>query len=186
MTEDRQFTPAEADVITGVSVKRQQDYEARGLIPPAEPGRWSRQDVEGICRLALIKAFMEVDIPLGAAAEMAERFLEMMGSSLKGVLAEHFGASPYGEQLAAIVKDDQDQLHYSGAHSFGALQMQYERSDGGQSRFNFRNMVVINLSQVARDLADGIKWVEAKRALLARGEAVKARADRILNRDRTG
>lgn len=71
---DREFTPGEAERITGVSTALQRDWRRRGIITSKEDGSWTRWTLDDLARLAVMKLFTQagVDVSkIGTAAAMA-------------------------------------------------------------------------------------------------------------------
>jgi hypothetical protein len=71
---DREFTPNEAERITGVSTALQRDWRRRGIIASKEDGKWTRWDLDDLVRLTVMKLFSEAGMDVsktGTVASMA-------------------------------------------------------------------------------------------------------------------
>ncbi len=61
-TVDREFTPAEAAKISGVSTALQRDWRRRGILPENSEGKWTRWDLSEVIRLCVMKLFSDAGI----------------------------------------------------------------------------------------------------------------------------
>jgi hypothetical protein len=71
---DREFTPNEAERITGVSTALQRDWRRRKIIAGKEDGRWTRWELDDLVRLTVMKLFSEAGMDVsktGTVASMA-------------------------------------------------------------------------------------------------------------------
>src|SRR3546814_9298687 len=59
---DREFSPAEAAEITGVSTALQRDWRRRGILPENADGKWTRWDLNDIIKLSVMKLFSDAGI----------------------------------------------------------------------------------------------------------------------------
>ena len=60
----RQFSPAEAAEISGVSVTLQRDWRRRELLPPNTTGRWATFELGDIITMAVMKSFSDAGISI--------------------------------------------------------------------------------------------------------------------------
>lgn len=68
---DREFSPAEAAAITGVSVDQQRDWRRRGILPENKEGKWTRFDLKHIIEMSVMKAFSEAGFSVSYVAQFA-------------------------------------------------------------------------------------------------------------------
>lgn len=68
---DREFTPNEAERITGVSTTLQRDWRRRGIIAAKEDGRWTRWELDDLVRLTVMKLFSEAGMDVSKTATVA-------------------------------------------------------------------------------------------------------------------
>src|SRR3546814_19177921 len=64
---DREFSPAEAAEITGVSTALQRAWRRRGILPENADGNWTRWDFNDIIKLCVMKLFRSEERRLGNA-----------------------------------------------------------------------------------------------------------------------
>lgn len=67
---ERDFTPSEAEAITGVSVALQRDWRRRELIPSTNDGKWARFTLDDIARLSVMKKLSDFGMSIKGAAEV--------------------------------------------------------------------------------------------------------------------
>lgn len=70
-TVDREFSPADAERVTGVSVALQRDWRRRDLLPKNETGKWTSYDLGDIIKLSVMKAFADAGFSVQYVADMA-------------------------------------------------------------------------------------------------------------------
>ena len=71
---DREFTPIEAERITGVSTALQRDWRRRKIIASKEDGKWTRWELDDLVRLSVMKLFSDAGMDVsktGTVASMA-------------------------------------------------------------------------------------------------------------------
>lgn len=72
-TIDREFTPAEAAAITGVSTALQRDWRRREIIKgdPNPEGKWTRWALTDIIRLSVMKLFSDAGMEVSSTTTVA-------------------------------------------------------------------------------------------------------------------
>lgn len=67
---DREFTPAEAAVVSGVSVAQQRDWRRRGLLPEKDTPGWSRFTISEVIDLAVMHLFTRAGVSPSNASQL--------------------------------------------------------------------------------------------------------------------
>jgi len=70
-TVDREFTPAEAAEITGVSTALQRDWRRRGILSGNADGKWTRWNLNDIIRLSVMKLFSDAGMDVSQTVNLA-------------------------------------------------------------------------------------------------------------------
>ncbi|WP_199556246.1 MerR family transcriptional regulator [Sandaracinobacteroides hominis] len=70
-TISRDFTPAEAATVTGVSTTLQRDWRRRGVIESKADGTWTRWRLEDIIRLAVMKLLSDAGVDVSSTKIIA-------------------------------------------------------------------------------------------------------------------
>src|SRR5207249_7491430 len=71
-TIDREFTPAEAAEITGVSTALQRDWRRRGILAENADGKWTRWELKDIIRLSVMKLFSDAGMDVSQTKTVAQ------------------------------------------------------------------------------------------------------------------
>lgn len=73
----REFTPAEAATITGVSTALQRDWRRRDIVKgdPDSEGKWTRWDLNDIVRLSVMKLFSDAGMEVSSTKTIASMAL---------------------------------------------------------------------------------------------------------------
>jgi hypothetical protein len=74
-TINREFTPAEAAEITGVSTALQRDWRRRGILAENVEGKWTRWELTDIIRLSVMKLFSDAGIDVSQTKTIAQMAL---------------------------------------------------------------------------------------------------------------
>lgn len=74
-TIDREFTPAEAADITGVSTALQRDWRRRGILSGNTDGKWTRWNLHDIIRLSVMKLFSDAGMDVSQTDTIAQMAL---------------------------------------------------------------------------------------------------------------
>src|SRR3546814_12721569 len=69
---DREFSPAEAAEITGVSTALQRDWRRRGILPENADGKWTRWDLNDIIKLSVMKLFSDAGIDVSKTSIVSQ------------------------------------------------------------------------------------------------------------------
>jgi len=97
---DREFSPAEAAAITGVSVNMQRDWRRRGLLPENTEGKWTRFDLKHIIEMSVMKAFSDAGFSVSYVAEFASMAIMpslAIANMLPGAVA--FEGAPIDDEM---------------------------------------------------------------------------------------
>src|SRR3546814_2787709 len=70
---DREFSPAEAAEITGVSTALQRDWRRRGILPENADGKWTRWDLNDIIKLSVMKLFSDAGIDVSKTSIVSQK-----------------------------------------------------------------------------------------------------------------
>lgn len=70
-TVEREFSPSEAAIITGVSVDLQRDWRRRELLPENEGGKWTRFSLDHIIMMSVMKVFTDAGFSVSYVAKFA-------------------------------------------------------------------------------------------------------------------
>ncbi len=70
-TVTREFTPAEAAEITGVSTTLQRDWRRRGILQGKEDGKWTRWGLDNIIQLSVMKLFSDAGMDVSQTKVVA-------------------------------------------------------------------------------------------------------------------
>ena len=68
---DREFSPAEAAEITGVSVALQRDWRRRGILPENKSGKWTKFALTDVIQMSVMKSFSDAGFSVQYVAEFA-------------------------------------------------------------------------------------------------------------------
>lgn len=74
-TINREFTPAEAAEITGVSTALQRDWRRRGILTENAEGKWTRWELTDIIRLSVMKLFSDAGMDVSQTKTIAQMAL---------------------------------------------------------------------------------------------------------------
>jgi len=74
-TIDREFTPAEAATITGVSPALQRDWRRREILKGNPGGKWTRWTLDEIIRLSVMKLFSDAGMDVSQTKAIAQMAL---------------------------------------------------------------------------------------------------------------
>jgi len=74
-TINREFTPAEAAAITGVSTALQRDWRRRGILAENTEGKWTRWELTDIIRLSVMKLFSDAGMDVSQTKTIAQMAL---------------------------------------------------------------------------------------------------------------
>lgn len=74
-TINREFTPAEAAEITGVSTALQRDWRRRGILAENAEGKWTRWGLTDIIRLSVMKLFSDAGMDVSQTKTIAQMAL---------------------------------------------------------------------------------------------------------------
>ncbi len=74
-TITREFTPAEAAEITGVSTALQRDWRRRGILAENAEGKWTRWALDDIIRLSVMKLFSDAGMDVSQTVTIAQMAL---------------------------------------------------------------------------------------------------------------
>jgi hypothetical protein len=117
---DREFTPNEAERITGVSTALQRDWRRRKVIASKEDGRWTRWDLDDLIRLSVMKLFSEAGMDVSKTGTVAAMAMMPTFAALARFDEAHEFA---GDEIS---DDDKERILHGStprasdpAHSFG-------------------------------------------------------------------
>lgn len=71
-TINREFSPAEAAEITGVSTALQRDWRRRGILAENAEGKWTRWELTDIIRLSVMKLFSDAGMDVSQTKTIAQ------------------------------------------------------------------------------------------------------------------
>jgi DNA-binding transcriptional MerR regulator len=68
---DREFSPSEAEAITGLSATLQRDWRRRGFLPENKDGKWTRFSLSHIIEMFVMKALSDAGFSVSAVTKHA-------------------------------------------------------------------------------------------------------------------
>ena len=69
---EREFTPSEAEAVTGVTVTLQRDWRRRGLLPESGPGKWTKFTLSDVIRMSVMKLVSDAGISIKSNDDLAQ------------------------------------------------------------------------------------------------------------------
>lgn len=69
----REFSPREAENVTGVSVTLQRDWRRRGLLPEQDSKGWAKFSISDIIEMLVMKSFSESGLSVQSAREFSRK-----------------------------------------------------------------------------------------------------------------
>jgi hypothetical protein len=72
---DREFSPREAEEVTGVSVTLQRDWRRRNLLPEQKSKGWARFSVSDIIEMIVMKSFSDSGFSVQSAREFSRNIV---------------------------------------------------------------------------------------------------------------
>src|SRR3546814_17287535 len=95
---DREFSPAEAAEITGVSTALQRDWRRRGILPENADGKWTRWDLNDIIKLSVMKLLSDAGIDVSKTSIVSQ--IAMMPTTAATSLPD--GAIPFPSEQQRV------------------------------------------------------------------------------------
>lgn len=104
-TIDREFTPAEAATITGVSPALQRDWRRREILQSNRDGKWTRWTLSDIIRLSVMKLFSDAGMDVSSTKTVASMaVLPTLGALAEMNEAVEFDGDEIGDSHKARIR----------------------------------------------------------------------------------
>jgi hypothetical protein len=171
MDTDRTWTAGEAATITGVNTASQLDWRRRGFLVASGEGKWTRFTIRDLCQLRLTRAFIDVGLPVGTAvANIAEAakvddFLDPMQSTFLDAVDQHDN----GQVIAVIATWPNGARRWFVAFNWDQVRIGLHSDvGGGKMEPVFAGVIMINMTQFAREMVSKIKLMDEFQATVER------------------